>query len=174
MALLLWLWLASTAWIPTASAAPTLYLQPETADPEGPWRVVDRTGGNVGAWHFAHFTRDRDLVNRLRWRLYFRRTTAIGGLAVGGITFLSASVAIPIRRMEYDADGGVDGALVAYGLLAAVGLTVAVVHPINVMTRRPKWLRVDTHYSREEAIERMKAQRGLTLHLAPNGFTATF
>jgi hypothetical protein len=173
MTVLLWLWLALVS-IPAAPAAPYLYLQPEDDTPDGPWHIVDSTGDRVYAWHFAHFTRDRETVNRLRFRMYLRRTTAISSFAVGGIVFLSASVAIPNRRLQTDADGGIDGAIVAYGLLAATGLTLAVVPPINFITRRPRWLQVDTHYTREEAIQRMQAQRGVTLYLAPNGFTATF
>ncbi|MCB9679281.1 MAG: hypothetical protein H6737_29525 [Alphaproteobacteria bacterium] len=155
-------------WMALASAARPLYVQPED---DGHFRVVDHTGQNVGAWHFAHATRDRRKVGQLRWRLYFRRTSAIVCLGAGAIAFAGASVAIASERRL---NGELDPTLGVYGVVAAGGLLAAVVHPTNVVRKRPDWLRVDENYTMEEAVERIQRRRQVEIWAAPNGIYARF
>jgi hypothetical protein len=158
-------------WMTLALAARPLFVQPEA---DGGFRVVDQAGDNVGAWHFAHFTRDHAVVRSLRLRLYVRRTSAILCLGVGAVSFASASIAVQVQRSANGYDGHIDPGITAAGVVAVAGLLTLVVHPTNVLMRRPDWLRVDTHYSREEAVARIQQRRRVEVWASPVGVYARF
>lgn len=164
--MLIWL---SVLW--TAFAAPTLYVVPED---DGGFRVVDARGKNIGAWHFAHFTRDREKVGDLRSRLYFRRTSAIVAL-VGGFVLGAAANGLIFNQRQHGpnaGNGGFHPDLAVLGCIATAAVGLMVVHPTNFVMRRPEWLHVDTHYSRDEAIDRIQRRAGIWV--APTGVYARF
>lgn len=142
-------------WVAITALARPLYVQPEEGEH---FRVVDRNGNTISAWHFAHFVRDGKMVNRLRPRMYARRIIAGGSLATGVVAFSSGLGALQARREEIGSTGRFDGPSAIYGTVAAAGLFLAVVPPLNAIRKRRDWERVDQHYTQQQAVEQIRSQ----------------
>lgn len=133
-------------WVALALARPVFVVE----DPEhkAPFIVVDAQGERIGAWHFAHFTRERDAVDRLRGVVYGRRIGVITALGAGALAFTTGSVYIAAMRDvgsgDVEPDVAVAGAAAAGGFLLTVG-------GLALARHQPKALRVDTHWSEQEA-----------------------
>ena len=134
------------AWVALALAQPVFVVE----DPEhkAPFIVVDARGERVGAWHFAHFTREHEVVDRLRSTVYGQRIGVITALGAGVLAFATGSVYIAAVRDvgsgDFQPDVAAAGGVAAGGFLLTLG-------GLALARHQPKALRVDSHWSEHEA-----------------------
>lgn len=127
---------------------------------EGPetFRIVDHTGQNVSAWHFAHETHDHELVRRLRPVVYGRRLGVLVSLGGGAAAFASGVAYVTQNREPSPRAITVEADLAAAGALAAGGALLFTAGTLSIVLHRPRTLRVDQHYTADEADLRLRVR----------------
>ena len=162
------MWLAL---IGLAAAARPMYVH--TVEGEPGFEVRDHRGERIGAWHFAHFVRDRRVVDELRPLIYGRRMAGIAA-GVGGLVCFGAGLAY-LRtegRVRSPRSLQVRGDVAAAGAVATGGLLL-VASSLAIARSRPKKLRVDEHYTLDEAVNRIRMQ-GVVITPAGLGIQGSF